>query len=100
MATGDRAGAWDTLNRGLSHNDRLGQRALEAELKRRRALFLLDESPHDTAAAEAVLADALTIARGQKARMFELRQNEICASQVGLLEVSTPQLRALEARAP
>src|SRR5204863_253924 len=48
---GDRAGAWEALDRGQAHNDRLGQRVFEAELRRRRAMFLLDESADNAAAA-------------------------------------------------
>src|SRR5207248_1279720 len=70
---GDRAGAWEALDRGQAHNDRLGQRVFEAELRRRRAMFLLDESADNAAAAEECLAAARAVARAQKGRVFELR---------------------------
>ena len=45
----------------------------EAELRRRRAMFLLDESADNAAAAEECLAAARAVARAQKGRVFELR---------------------------
>jgi serine/threonine protein kinase/tetratricopeptide (TPR) repeat protein len=71
--TGQRDAAQEALARALAHNDRFGQRAFEAELKRRRAAFLFDESPANASEAEASLLDALSVARRQKARVFELR---------------------------
>ncbi|HVK10164.1 MAG TPA: protein kinase [Gemmataceae bacterium] len=69
--SGNRREAKTALARGLDHNDRLGQRAFEAELHRARAEFVLEEG--DAVAAEAELQVALGVARRQRARMFELR---------------------------
>ena len=86
---GQRAAAWEALDRGQAHNDRLGQRVFEAELHRRRAQFHLDGSPADAEAAEACLAAALATARRQKCRVFELRAAvataRLCAPPGGLL---------------
>ena len=69
--SGDRAGANAALDRAQEHNDRLGQRVFEPELRRLRAGFLADDG--DATAAEAELHAALAVARRQKARLFELR---------------------------
>ncbi len=73
--TGQRPAAWEAINRALTHNDLKKQRAFEAELKRRRAMFLLEESPQNASEAETVLLDAIAVAQRQKARMFELRSS-------------------------
>lgn len=77
--TGQRSAAWESLNRGLEHNNLKKQRVFEVELKRRRAMFLLEESPDNAPAAEACLLDAIAVAQQQKARMFELRSSIVLA---------------------
>lgn len=76
-----RTEAWETLKRGLSRNDSLGQRAFEAELKRRQGMFLLEESPENATPAENCWLEAIAVAQQQKARMFGLRSSLLLANQ-------------------
>jgi tetratricopeptide (TPR) repeat protein len=72
-ATGQRAEAWAALDRAFELTLRDCERYVEAELLRRKAAFLLDESPANAPAAAECLEAALTVAREQGARFFELR---------------------------
>jgi tetratricopeptide (TPR) repeat protein len=68
---GQRPLAWDALRRGQQMTRRDQQCSEEAELLRLEALFLVEES--HVQAAEACLSSALTVARAQRARFYELR---------------------------
>ncbi len=70
---GRRDEAWAAIGRALAINDRDEERYGEAELYRRKAMFLADEAPGDPGPAEACLARAIEVARRQQARFFELR---------------------------
>jgi serine/threonine protein kinase/tetratricopeptide (TPR) repeat protein len=70
---GRRDEAREALDRAFAINDRDEERYVEAELYRRKAMFLADESPGDPDRAEACLARAIEVARRQRARFFELR---------------------------
>ncbi|MBN9117587.1 MAG: protein kinase [Planctomycetes bacterium] len=72
-ATGRRPEAWSALDRALALTTRDCERYVEAELLRRKAAFLLDESPENEATATEHLEAALKVARGQGAKFFELR---------------------------
>jgi serine/threonine protein kinase/tetratricopeptide (TPR) repeat protein len=70
--TGDRTGAWVTLNRAFEMTERDGERYFESELNRLKAEFLLVDDPASPQAVEC-LQKALTVSRHQRAKFFELR---------------------------
>jgi predicted ATPase len=65
--------ARDLLDQALEHAGRSGERWYEAELYGQRGRLLLCPPARDEAAAEAAFVRALEIARGQGARLLELR---------------------------
>ncbi|VTR94565.1 adenylate guanylate cyclase : Adenylate/guanylate cyclase OS=Solibacter usitatus (strain Ellin6076) GN=Acid_1303 PE=4 SV=1: Pkinase: Guanylate_cyc: AAA_16 [Gemmata massiliana] len=65
--------AWDALNRAFELTVRDRERYVESELYRRKATFLLGESPAKGNQATECLETALRIARDQRAKFFELR---------------------------
>ena len=91
--TGDRAGAWAALTRAFELTERDGERYVEAELYRRRAAFLLAESADNVEGAAGCLEKALEVARGQRAKFFELR------AAVALARLWHSAGRAADARA-
>jgi len=76
----------------LAEISRSGQLWLEAELHRRHAELLLQRAPADEPAAERAFTRALTVARAQQARIFELR------AAVGLVRLYRSQRRFDAAR--
>jgi predicted ATPase len=72
-----RRAAWEealsTVNEALTVVASTGERVCEAELYRLQGEILLGRSPADVAGAEACLHKAVEIARGQRARSWELR---------------------------
>lgn len=97
-AVGKRDEAWDALNRALELTERDRERYVESELYRRRAAFLLDESPGNAEAAAACLETAMRIARGQGAKFFELRAATAIArmwSAIGRLAEARDLVRPL-----
>ena len=70
---GQRPLAWEVLGRGQQMTCRDQQRSEEAELLRLQAFFLIEDSPAQAEAAQVCLNSALSIARSQQARFYELR---------------------------
>ena len=70
---GDPERALATLDEALGTCDRIGYRAFEAELHRVRGETLLKRDPADPASAEEALLTAITVAKQQGTRSFELR---------------------------
>ena len=70
---GDPARAIAILDEALATCDRLGSRAFEAELHRVRGDTLLIRDPANPARAEGAFLIAITVAKRQAARSFELR---------------------------
>ena len=72
-----RAGDFDRavaiVDEALATCDRTGYRAFEAELHRSRGQALLKQDPADPASAEGALLTAVTVAKQQGTRSFELR---------------------------
>jgi len=62
-----------TAERATAETERTGQRWFEAETRRIRGEILLARDPVNPSRADAVLREALVVARRQKARSFELR---------------------------
>ncbi|MEZ4726887.1 MAG: BTAD domain-containing putative transcriptional regulator [Caldilineaceae bacterium] len=78
LQAADWAAAGATLDEAFTMSDQSGQRSADAELYRLRGEWLLrsagsNSSPKVQAAAEAAFQQALTIARTQEAKSFELR---------------------------
>ena len=61
------------LGEALATSDRVGYRAFEAELHRARGEILLKRDPANAAPAEEALLTAISVARQQETRSFELR---------------------------
>jgi predicted ATPase len=70
---GQPAAGLDLVVEALERTERTGGRRLDAELHRLRGELLLAVPERDTNAAEACFRRALAVARGQGARMWELR---------------------------
>ena len=70
---GDRDRAIAILDEALTTADRLGYRAFEAELNRTRGEILLECDPANPAPAEEAFLSAISVAKRQGARSFELR---------------------------
>jgi predicted ATPase len=70
---GDPARAVAILEEALATHDRMGYRAFEAELRRVRGEILLKRDPDKPAPAEEAFLAAVTVAKQQGTRSFELR---------------------------
>jgi predicted ATPase len=78
LQSADWAAAGATLEEAIARSDQSGQRSADAELYRLRGEWLLqsaggEPAPAVQAAAESAFQQALTIARTQAAKSFELR---------------------------
>ena len=70
---GDPGRAVAILGEALATSDRVGYRAFEAELHRARGEILLKRDPANAVSAEQALLTAISVARQQGTRSFELR---------------------------
>ena len=71
--TGDIDRALATLGEALATSERIGHRTFDAELHRVRGKILAKRDPTNPASAEEAFQTAITIAKQQRARSFELR---------------------------
>ncbi len=99
---GDPARAIAILDEALATSDRLGFRAFEAELHRARGEMLLKRDPANPAPAEEAFLTAISVAKRQGTRSFELRAAlslaklyRECSRDDGALAVLAPPLEGL-----
>jgi predicted ATPase len=92
-ATGRAEDGLKVLAEALAVADKTGVRSYAAELHRLRGVLLLTQSADNTAEATACFHHALSIARGQQARSWELR------AAVSLSRLWQQQGKRAEARA-